>query len=83
MQENDLQNKRLEALLDRFKADSDRYRDMAVADDEASKRRALRALMNIRMPRPMDGETLALQDEYLARRAREKGLMFSRTYMAL
>ena len=65
----------LDALLDRFKADSDRYRDMAVADDEASKRRALRALMNIRMPRPMDGETLALQDEYLARRAREKGVV--------
>ena len=65
----------LNALLERFKADSGRYRDMAVPDDMASKRGALRALMNIREPRPLDGETLRLQDEYLSQRAREKGVV--------
>ena len=69
------QYKRLEALLERFKADSVRYRDMVVPGDVESQRRALRSLMNIRMPGPMDAETLRLQDEYLAERAREKGIV--------
>ena len=67
------QAKRLEALLARFKADSGRYRTLEVPDDDEARRRALRSLMNIRMPRPMDADTLRLQDEYLAARAREKG----------
>ena len=69
------QYKRLEALLERFKADSVRYRDMEVPGDVESQRRALRSLMNIRMPKPMDADTLRLQDEYLAERAREKGIV--------
>ena len=69
------QYKRLEALLERFKADSVRYRDMVVPGDVESQRRALRSLMNIRMPGPMDAETLRLQDEYLAELAREKGII--------
>lgn len=69
------QYKRLEALLERFKADSVRYRDMVVPGDVESQRRALRSLMNIRMPGPMDADTLRLQDEYLAERAREKGII--------
>ena len=69
------QYKRLEALLERFKADSVRYRDMEVPGDVESQRRALRSLMNIRMPKPMDADTLRLQDEYLAERAREKGII--------
>ena len=72
---NNTQYKRLEALLERFKADSVRYRDMVVPGDVESQRRALRSLMNIRMPGPMDADTLRLQDEYLAERAREKGIV--------
>ena len=71
----DKQKLRLEELLTRFKADSGRYRDMAVPADEESERNALRSLMNIRMPRPMDAETLRLQDEYLSARAAEKGVV--------
>ena len=63
----------LDRLLERFKEDSGEYRDLAVPDDVFSKRRALRSLMNIRMPRPMDAATLALQDAYLAERLRERG----------
>ena len=65
----------LTALLTRFIADSDGYRDMPVPPDAATQRKALRALMNIRMPRPMDAATLALQDEYLAQRAQERGVV--------
>ena len=75
MRENDLQNKRLEALLDRFKADSGQYRDLVVPDAPEARRRALRSLMNIRPPRALDAETLRLQDEYLRERAREKGVI--------
>ena len=70
---DDAQELRLNALLERFKEDSGEYRDLAVPDHPEAKRRALRSLMNIRMPRPMDGATLRLQDEYLGERAREKG----------
>ncbi|MDO4866367.1 MAG: protein-ADP-ribose hydrolase [Clostridia bacterium] len=67
------QERRLDALLERFKEDSGEYRDLEVPDRPEAKRRALRSLMNIRMPLPMDGATLRLQDEYLSARAREKG----------
>ena len=63
----------LRELVFRFKEDSGEYRDMEVPDSDGARRRALRALMNIRMPRPMDADTLRLQDEYLTRCAREKG----------
>lgn len=69
------QNRRLTELLERFKADSGRYRDWQVPGDEASRRAALRSLMNVRPPRPLDEGTLRLQDEYLSQRAREKGVV--------
>ena len=68
-------DEKLNELLRRFKEDSGRYRDLEVPEDDESKRRALRSLMNIRLPGPMDADTLRLQDEYLARRAREKGVV--------
>jgi len=69
------QDERLNFLVERFKADSARYGDLAVGESAEEKRVALRSLMNIRMPRPLDGETLAVQDEYLRARAAEKGVV--------
>ena len=69
------QEERLDLLVERFKADSGAYRDMAVGDDETEKKRALRSLMNIRMPRPMDSETLRIQDEYLREAAVRRGVV--------
>lgn len=69
------QERRLAALVERFKADSGEYRDWRVPPDAESRRRALRALMNVRPPRPLDAETLRLQDEYLSARAAEKGVV--------
>ncbi len=68
------QNDRLTILVDRFKKDSGRYRDLAVRDDPEEKRRVLRSLMNIRMPRDMDADTLRIQDEYLRESAQERGV---------
>ena len=65
----------LEDLLDRFKVDSGRYRDLEVPNDPEFQRQALRSLMNIRMPKPLDAETLRLQDAYLRARAEEKGIV--------
>lgn len=69
------QNERLDFLVGRFKADSDRYKDLPVGDSVEEKRVALRSLMNVRMPRAMDAETLRVQDEYLRERAREEGVV--------
>ena len=45
------QKQRLDYLVEKFKEDSGEYSDLAVPDSEPEKRRILRSLMNIRMPR--------------------------------
>ena len=69
------QSQRLELLVRRFAEDSERYRDIDVGRTEDDKRVTLRSLMNIRMPRPIDSETLRVQDEYLTELAEEKGVV--------
>ena len=65
----------LDELLEAFKNDSVEYRDLETPESTEGKRRLLRSLMNIRMPRPMDSSTLLLQDEYLTERNRERGIV--------
>ena len=69
------QIERLDYLLETFKEDSVRYKELQVGSDIEDKRIALRSLMNIRMPAPMDTDTLKIQDEYLSRRLVEKGIV--------
>lgn len=69
------QEERLSYLVEKFKEDSVRYKDMEVSNDREERRTVLRSLMNIRMPGGMDAETLRIQDEYLSERAREKGIV--------
>lgn len=69
------QEQRLDYLVEKFKEDSVRYKDIEVSADPEEKRTVLRSLMNIRMPGKMDEETLQVQDEYLSERAREKGIV--------
>ena len=66
------QEERLNYLVDKFKEDSGEYRNLKVSDNINEKKRILRSLMNIRMPRKMDDETLAIQDEYLKEAIIEK-----------
>lgn len=69
------QKQRLDYLVEKFKEDSGEYRNLKVSDNDAEKRRILRSLMNIRMPRHMDEEILQVQDEFLKEDAREKGIV--------
>ena len=69
------QEKRLDVLVEAFKEDSGRYRNLETPQDLYGKRRLLRSLMNIRMPGPLPQEVLDLQDQYLEDRVQENGIV--------
>ena len=69
------QNERLDYLVEAFKKDSVRYSDLETPEDPAGKRQILRSLMNIRMPKPMSAQVLAVQDAYLKERNRKNGIV--------
>ena len=75
MRENMTQAERLDFLVEAFKADSEQYKDIQTPADTDGKRRVLRSLMNIRMPKRMNGTVLAVQDEYLRERIKENGIV--------
>lgn len=75
MNENKVQDQRLDYLVEEFKTDSVEYKDLRTPKDTIGKRRILRSLMNIRMPRKMDPAVLAVQDAYLKERIRENGIV--------
>lgn len=61
------QTQRRERLIRMLLAEEpERYGGMAVPADEVGQRRLLRALMNVRPPRPIGADFIALQDEYLS-----------------
>ena len=65
------QEERLDYLVEAFKEDSGEYKDLKTPADTNGKRRILRSLMNIRMPRKIAPAVLEVQDEYLQNRIRE------------
>lgn len=69
------QEQRLDCLVEAFKVDSVRYRDLQTPEDREGKRRLLRSLMNIRMPKLLPPEVLETQDAYLQERIRENGIV--------
>jgi len=69
------QTERLNYLVEEFKEDSIQYKDMETPEDTEGKKRVLRSLMNIRMPRRMDARVTEVQDEYLKERIRENGIV--------
>lgn len=69
------QEERVDFLLEKFKEDSVQYRELEVEDDYENKRKALRSLMNIRMPRKMAEDIVKVQDEFLSIEATEKGIV--------
>lgn len=69
------QRQRLDYLVEAFKTDSVQYKDLETPKDTEGKRRILRSLMNIRMPKALPDDVLAVQDEYLTGRAEEKGIV--------
>ena len=75
MTEKMTQQERLDFLVEAFKAESEQYKDIQTPADTDGKRRVLRSLMNIRMPKKMDGYVLTVQDDYLRERIRENGII--------
>ena len=75
MNENMTQEQRLDYLVEEFKKDSVQYKDLETPKDTEGKRRILRSLMNIRMPKALPDDVLAVQDQYLTDRAEEKGIV--------
>ena len=75
MHEKMTQNERLDYLVKEFKADSAEYKALRTPQDTEGKRRILRSLMNVRMPRKMEEAVLAVQDAYLKERIRENGIV--------
>lgn len=69
------QEERLNYLLDAFKEDSVQYKELENPDTYGEKRRMLRSLMNIRMPRPMEQSVIRIQDDFLEAEAMEKGVV--------
>lgn len=51
-----------------------RHEDPDIPADEQAQKRLLRSLFNIRMPRPVSGEFLEIQDAYLQEETRQKGV---------
>ena len=75
MSEFTTQEERLDYLVEAFKEDSSEYRDIQTPTDANGKRRVLRSLMNIRMPRLLPDSVLKVQDDYLRERVRENGIV--------
>lgn len=75
MTEKMTQEQRLDTLVEAFKSDSVHYKDLETPTDTDGKRRILRSLMNIRMPKKLDDSVLTIQDEYLRERIRENGIV--------
>lgn len=69
------QNERLKYLTGKFIEDSGEYSSLSIPDSLQEQRYLLRSLMNIRMPRVLDAETVRIQDEYLQERNRENGIV--------
>ncbi len=68
------QSERRIFLVRFFLNENPRYRDLRIPSDEAEQKMLLRALMNVRSPRPIGDEFLAAQDEYLREETGRKGV---------
>ena len=68
------QEERLDFLIRYLLNESEEYGEITVPADLADRRRLLRALMNVRPPRPVSDEFLCVQDEYLQKRLAERGV---------
>ena len=60
-----LQSQRRNFLINKLLSEQAQYSDIAVPQSEAEQKRLLRALMNVRTPKPIGDDFLKVQDEYL------------------
>lgn len=69
------QSERLRYLVRAFSEERPELAGVGTGGNEEELRTALRSMMNVRPPRPLDPETKRVQDEYLRARAEEKGIV--------
>lgn len=62
MDTRSIQEKRLDYLVESFKAEAPEYKSVRIPQDAGSKRNLLRSLMNVRMPKPASEEVLAITE---------------------
>ncbi|MCD8241928.1 MAG: protein-ADP-ribose hydrolase [Lachnospiraceae bacterium] len=68
------QDERRIYLIRALLAEEARYQEMEIPSDVPQQKRLLRALFNVRMPRPVSGEFLKIQDAYLQEETSRKGI---------
>lgn len=69
------QSERRIYLVKELLKESKEYSNISIPTDSEEQKTLLRALMNVRMPKPISEEFLKVQDEYLQERAIEKGIV--------
>ncbi|MCD7770146.1 MAG: protein-ADP-ribose hydrolase [Oscillospiraceae bacterium] len=68
------QDERRNYLIRALLAEDTRYRNMEIPSDMQQQKQLLRALFNVRMPKPASAEFLEIQDAYLQEETRRKGI---------
>lgn len=61
-------------LIQELLSEQPRYMGMTIPKDEREQKRLLRALFNIRMPKPVSEDFLKIQDAYLKEETKQKGI---------
>lgn len=62
-------------LIQRLLAEAPQYRGVSIPEEEEGRRSLLRALMNLRPPKPIDPAFLEIQDQYLQEERRAAGIV--------
>lgn len=66
-------------LIQKLIDEQPRYQGMQIPQDTVAQKRMLRSLMNVRMPKNIGADFLAVQDEYLCEEVKVKGITDSDT----
>lgn len=61
-------------LIKTLLGEEERYKGLAIPENEREQREMLRSLMNVRPPRPISAEFLAVQDDYLKEVIAQRGV---------
>ena len=70
------QEERLNYLIEELVKEEEELEEVDIPEEYTEKRRFLRSLMNIRMPKRISREFLKVQDEFLQEEAEEKGIVY-------
>ena len=68
------QDERREYLIQYLLKEEIRFGRQHIPADKEEQENLLRSLMNVRLPRPVSGDFLKIQDEYLMERNIERGI---------